>query len=393
MDFSLSEDQKLFRENIVRFARDELNGGAMERDRDAAFSRDLWRRCGEMGLCGLPVAEEYGGLGLDPLSTALALEALGYGCTDGGLVFAIGAHLLSAVVPLWLFGSDEQKKKYLPAIASGDHIWTQLFSEPNAGSDLASLEMRARRDGDVYVVDGQKVWSTWAQWADYGYLLARTDADAEKHQGITAFILDMKSPGVEVRPLREMTGTSDFNEVFFEGVRVPAKNVIGNPGEGWRVATYSLVNERSTVGGGGGGGSGEAVRELITLARSLGRSGEASVRQEIGRFIAASRIQKALAYKSATRAARGEANVWEAPLSKIFFSELNLAIDEFALGLQGPCSVLVEEDPLAMEDGRWQDRFLYARAWTIAGGSNEILRNMIAERGLGLPREPTRDKG
>jgi len=324
---------------------------------------------------------------LDPFEARIVAEEI----SRSGLPAVLGNALVQTAIEK--FGNDEQKKKYLPAIASGDHIWTQLFSEPNAGSDLASLEMRARRDGDVYVVDGQKVWSTWAQWADYGYLLARTDADAEKHQGITAFILDMKSPGVEVRPLREMTGTSDFNEVFFEGVRVPAKNVIGNPGEGWRVATYSLVNERSTVGGGGGGGSGEAVRELITLARSLGRSGEASVRQEIGRFIAASRIQKALAYKSATRAARGEANVWEAPLSKIFFSELNLAIDEFALGLQGPCSVLVEEDPLAMEDGRWQDRFLYARAWTIAGGSNEILRNMIAERGLGLPREPTRDKG
>jgi alkylation response protein AidB-like acyl-CoA dehydrogenase len=321
----------------------------------------------------------------DPFEQRILAEEI----TRAGLPPVLGNPLAATAIER--FGTEAQKRAYLPAIPRGDHIWTQLFSEPNAGSDLASLETRARRDGDAYVVDGQKVWSTWAQFADYGYLLARTDPDAEKHRGITAFILDMRSPGVDVRPLREMTGTTDFNEVFLEGVRVPVENVIGEPGDGWRVATQSLVSERSAVGG-GEGGLGATVRELVALAKTSRRNGRAAsedghVRQELGRFLAAARVHKLLGYKSATRAARGESSVWEAPLSKIFFSELNLAMDELALALEGPSSILTEEDPLAVEGGRWQDRFLYARAWTIAGGSNEILRNLIAERGLGMPRE------
>ena len=150
------------------------------------------------------------------------------------------------------FGTDDQRAAYLPPMARGDHIWTQLFSEPDAGSDLTSLQTRAQRDGDAYVVVGQKVWSTWAQWSDYGYLLARTEP-VDGPAGISAFILDMRSPGVDVRPLREMTGTTDFNEVFFDEVRIPAANMIGGPGEGWRVAGASLAEERSSVGGGGGG--------------------------------------------------------------------------------------------------------------------------------------------
>ncbi len=328
------------------------------------------------------VLARLAGAGTDPFEARILAEEI----ARAGIPAVLGNPLVTTAIER--FGTEEQRRRYLPLAARGDHIWTQLFSEPNAGSDLASLETKARREGDHYVVDGQKVWSTWAQWADYGYLLARTDPTVEKHRGITAFLLDMRSPGVEVRPLREMTGTTDFNEVFLEGVRIPAENVIGEPGAGWRVATYSLVHERSDVAGGGG----STVRELVELARGERRNGrpaleDGAVRQQLGRFLAASRIQQYLGWKSATRASRGESTVWEAPLSKIFFSELNLSMVEFALALEGPSSVLVEGDPLAVEEGRWQDRFLYARAWTIAGGSNEILRNLVAERGLGLPRE------
>lgn len=288
------------------------------------------------------------------------------------------------------FGTDEQRAAFLPPMARGDHIWTQLFSEPDAGSDLTSLQTRAARDGDDYVVTGQKVWSTWAQWADYGYLLARSEP-VEGPAGISAFILDMRSPGVDVRPLREMTGTTDFNEVFFDDVRIPAANLIGAPGEGWRVAGASLAEERSGVGGGGGGA--DPVRRLVDVARQHRRGGRAAiedgaVRQQIGGFAARTRIQRHLGQRMATKAARGKITPADAPLSKIWFSELNLEIAEAALSLLGARSMAVEGDELAYEDGRWQDVFLYARAWTIAGGSNEIMRNLIAERGLGLPREP-----
>ena len=288
------------------------------------------------------------------------------------------------------FGTDDQRASYLPPMARGDHIWTQLFSEPDAGSDLTSLQTRAQRDGDSYVVVGQKVWSTWAQWSDYGYLLARTEP-VDGPAGISAFILDMRSPGVEVRPLREMTSTTDFNEVFFDEVRIPAANMIGGPGEGWRVAGASLAEERSGVGGGGGGT--DPVLRLIDVARRHSRGGgpaidDGAVRQQIGAFAARARIQRHLGQRVATKAARGEITPADAPLSKIWFSELNLEMTEAALALQGARSMASEGDELSFEDGRWQDAFLYARAWTIAGGSNEIMRNLIAERGLGLPREP-----
>ena len=304
-----------------------------------------------------------------------------------GIPYVLGNPLVSGA--LRHFGTDEQRAAYLPPMARGDHIWTQLFSEPDAGSDLTSLKTRGTKDGDDYVIVGQKVWSTWAQWSDYGYLLARTEP-VEGPAGITAFILDMRSRGVNVRPLREMTGTTDFNEVFFDEVRIPADNIIGAPGEGWRVAGASLAQERSSIGGGRGD---DPIQRLVDVARSHRRGGrpaleDGSVRQQIGALAARLRIQRHLGQRMATRSAQGQITAADAPLGKIWFSELNLAMTESALALQGARSMASEGDELAYEDGWWQDAFLYARAWTIAGGSNEIMRNLIAERGLGLPREP-----
>jgi alkylation response protein AidB-like acyl-CoA dehydrogenase len=289
------------------------------------------------------------------------------------------------------FGTDEQHAVFFPPMARGDHIWTQLFSEPDAGSDLTGLQTRGTLDGNDYVIVGQKVWSTWAQWADYGYLLARTEP-VEGAGGITAFILDMHTPGIEVRPLREMTGTTDFNEVFLDEVRVPAANIIGAPGEGWKVAGASLAEERTGVASGGGSGA-DPVRRLVDLARRHRRGGrvaleDGAVRQQLGDLVARARIQRHLGQRMTTKAARGEMTAADAPLVKIWWSELNLEMAEAALALQGSRSMVTEGDELSEDDGRWQDIFLYARAYTIAGGSNEIMRNVIAERGLGLPREP-----
>jgi alkylation response protein AidB-like acyl-CoA dehydrogenase len=322
--------------------------------------------------------------GSDPHEQRILEQELG----AAGIPHVLGNPLVAGA--LKHFGTDEQRMAHLPAIARGDHIWTQLFSEPDAGSDLTSLQTRAMRDAGDFVVVGQKVWSTWAQWSDYGYLLARTEP-VDGPAGISAFILDMRSPGVDVRPLREMTGTTDFNEVFFDEVRIPAANMIGAPGEGWRVAGASLAEERSSVGGAGGGL--DPVTRLVEVARRTNRGGrpaieDNAVRQQIGALAARARIQRHLGQRMTTKAARGQVTPADAPMAKIWFSELNLEIDEAALALQGAQSMAVEGDELAFEDGRWQDAFLYARAWTIAGGSNEIMRNLIAERGLGLPRGP-----
>jgi alkylation response protein AidB-like acyl-CoA dehydrogenase len=320
---------------------------------------------------------------VDPIEQRIIVREL----AAAGVPYVLGNPLVSGA--LKAFGTDEQRDRYLPPMARGDHIWTQLFSEPDAGSDLASLQTTARLEDDHYVVNGQKVWSTWAQWADYGYLLARSEPKAGP-SGISAFVLDMASDGVEVRPLREMTGTTDFNEVFLHDVRIPAADLIGEPGAGWMAAQTSLLTEREGLGGGTGGGVADG---LVALARSHRRHGRAaiedhSVRQAIGSFEARSRIFRALGYRAATKAASGTVDPWDAPLTKLWYSELNLEVAEYGLALQGPRGSLVEGDPGAWDDGSWQDRFLYARALTIAGGSNEIMRNVIAERGLGLPREP-----
>jgi alkylation response protein AidB-like acyl-CoA dehydrogenase len=320
---------------------------------------------------------------LDAFQKRILNEELG----ASGVLSSLGNALVSGAIAT--FGTPEQQAEFLPKIATGEHIWTQLFSEPDAGSDLTSLKMKGVLDGDCYVVTGQKVWSTWAQFADYGYLLVRTEA-APGPAGISAFILDMKLPGVTIRPLREITGTTDFNEVFLDEVRIPVSSMIGSPGQGWKVANASLGTERSGVGVAGVDAD---LLRLVTLAKTAKRYGkpainDSAVRQDLARFAARAIIQNALTYTVTTRAETNTSAASDAPVTKIWFSELNLELAEYAISLQGAAGSLAEGDALAVDGGHWQDSFLYARAWTIAGGSNEIMRNLIAERGLGLPREP-----
>jgi alkylation response protein AidB-like acyl-CoA dehydrogenase len=289
------------------------------------------------------------------------------------------------------YGSDEQRRRHLPKIRSGRELWCQLFSEPGAGSDLASLRTRAVLDGDTYTVSGQKVWTTDGHWADYGYLLARTDSEAPKHKGISAFIVDMRSEGVTVRPLRELTGTSDFNEVFLDSVQLPVEAMIGSPGQGWVIANATLAHERTSVGA-AVVKLRLAIDGLVELARRVTIDGRPAidsdrVRDRIGEFSAEVEALSALTYANLTRWLRGTERMHDGAMAKLMFSELNLEIARFAVELGGEAGVLVEGDTDALDDGRWQDEWLYARAYTIAGGSSEIMRNLIAERGLALPRE------
>lgn len=349
-----------------------------ERAEDVATLRRWVRALDEAGFS----PSRHAAKRLDAFETRIAHQELR--ATE--IPYVLGNPLVQGAIAR--FGSELQKETYLPSIVNGDHIWTQLFSEPDAGSDLASLQTRADVDGDYFVVSGQKVWSTWAQYSDYGYLLART-TPGRTRQGITAFILDMKSPGVTTSPLREITGSADFNEVFLDGVRIPSENVIGEVDDGWKVSTASLADERGGVGGGGR----DPVADLIQLVRGCRRAGRPAeqsdaVRQDVARLAARSRVHRYLGYRSATKAEHGKSDAWDGPVNKILFSELHLAMADYAMELQGPRGGLVDGDPLAWDDGRWQDAFLYSRAWTIGGGTNEILRNLIAERGLGLPREP-----
>ncbi|MCU1692377.1 MAG: acyl-CoA dehydrogenase [Frankiales bacterium] len=289
-------------------------------------------------------------------------------------------------------GSDAQRARYLPTVRTASELWCQLFSEPDAGSDLASLRTRAVRQEDgSFRVTGQKVWTTDGHWSDFGYLLARTEPDLPKHKGISAFVLDMHAPGVTVRPLRVLTGTAEFNEVFLDDVEVPADALIGAPGQGWAIANATLAHERAGVGA-------AVVRlqlawhalvELAGVVEVEGRPAreDGGVRDELGRLGAEVEACTALTRATLRRWTAGTGRITDAPFAKLMFSELNLAMQSFALDLLGETGAAVEGDPALVDGGRWQDEWLYARAYTIAGGSSEVMRNVIAERGLGLPRE------
>jgi alkylation response protein AidB-like acyl-CoA dehydrogenase len=334
---------------------------------------------------GWPV--EHGGRpGASPEHAFIVAEEIARARTWG----EIGAGSLAAGAIL-AFGTGQQRRHYLPRIRSGADLWCQLFSEPDAGSDLASLKTRAVPDGDHYVVTGQKVWTTNGHHADIGYLLARTKLDAAKQAGITAFALDMRTPGVEVRPLREITGTNDFNEVFLDNVRVPADRVIGEVNDGWRVASASLSQERSGVGARGVELHAQ-LDDLFELARQATAGGrpaltDGAIRQRLGKLAALVHVTDVMSKAVQSRIVNGTEDAADGPLAKVFYSEVNLALAECGVALQGIDGMAAEGDGRAFADGWWQDAFLYARAYTIAGGANEVLKTVVAERALGLPRD------
>ncbi|SEG88647.1 hypothetical protein SAMN04489712_12251 [Thermomonospora echinospora] len=395
MEFGAGTPLEEFRGQVRAFVAAHAPGykvrSGVRSPENAAELKELQRWTAELyeaGYLGADWPAEYGGApDHDPLRAFVVGEEIARARAP---MPASGSSL--AAHALIRFGTEEQKRRYLPRIRSGEDLWCQLFSEPDAGSDLASLRTVAVRDGDEWVVSGQKVWTTNGHWSGYGYLLARTDPQAPKHKGISAFVLDMKAPGVQVRPLRELTGTSDFNEVFFDEVRLPADAIIGAPGQGWLIANASLAEERNGVGA-------SVVqlqlawKDLVEDARGVTVDGRPAlecddVRQRLAALRAEVDACELLAHTSLARWNAGRERAADAPITKLYFSELNLRIAEYALSLLGASGVLAEGDPDAVADGRWQDAYLYARAYTIAGGSSEIMRNIIAERGLGLPREP-----
>ena len=285
-------------------------------------------------------------------------------------------------------GTAEQQQRWLPGLLSGRDFWSQLFSEPEAGSDLASLRTAAVRDGDVYVVNGQKIWSTWADRAAYGILLARTDPAAPKHRGISYFVLDLSLPGVEVRPIREMTGQSHFNEVFLTDVRVPVDCRIGAEGEGWRLAKVTLGNERVSLSEGGVcWGMGPTSRETFDLLR---RSGVADPvrRQEAARLWIQTRILEWLGDRVVEALQRGDDPTPAASLKKRLADVHGQELMTLVKDLRGPAGMLGVQDAHAEEHDVWHWAYLFSRALTIGGGTTEVLSGIIAEQLLGLPREP-----
>jgi acyl-CoA dehydrogenase len=281
-------------------------------------------------------------------------------------------------------GSEAQRQRYLRPLLRGDEVWCQLFSEPDAGSDLAALRTRAERVGDDFVVTGQKLWTSSAQFCDFGILLARTDPDAPKHRGISFFLVDMRSPGIEVRPLPTATGSRHFNEVFFGGVRVPADQLVGALHGGWAVARETLAHESASIGS-SAHGTGD-VAALVRLARERGLAGDAHVRQQVAAAYVRERLLAWMRERLQAAIRAGRAPELDGSVLKVFWAESRVCKDETALRLLGPEGLLAGGD--APDGGRWPDQVLDRYTGTIGGGTLEVHRNGIGERVLGLPREP-----
>ncbi len=382
MDFALTEDQKTLRTTIIRFARDVLTPGAAERDREQRFDRELWRRCGEVGLPGLPVPEAYGGGGFDAVTTAVALEALGYGCTDGGLVFSLSAHLLSCVVPLWKFGTESQRRRWLPGLCDGTLVGVHAMSEPGSGSDAFTLRTRAVPDGDGFRLTGNKMFITNGPIADVVIVFALTDPAKGYHGGVTAFLVERGAAGFEAPRSIEKMGlrTSPFGELVFTDVRVGPDAVLGHVGGGAQMFVHSMDWERICLFAAHVGTMERLLETAVRYARTRTQFGQA-----IGKFQAVSHrladvkvaleAARLLVYRAAWRLDAGRSAQLDAAIAKLFVSESLVEAAMAAVQVHGGYGYAVEyEVERALRD---------AIGSTLYSGTSEMQRNIIA-RWLGL---------
>jgi alkylation response protein AidB-like acyl-CoA dehydrogenase len=392
MNFDDSPEDAQFRSEVRAWLSENapLRGGTDDWSQNHELD-DYAERCrkwqhqlyeGGWGAITWPV--EYGGRADTAWHQAIFnQEAAKYDVSTG--VFAVGIGMCGPT--LIAHGTEEQKQRYLGGMLRGEEVWCQLFSEPDAGSDLAGLKTRAERDGDEFVVNGQKVWTSGAQHSDWGILIARTDPDLPKHKGITYFLVDMRTPGVEVRPLRQITGHAHFNEVFLSDVRVPAENVVGAVNGGWAVAHTTMANERTLIGGSGGGVTPEQVFEL---ARRTGAASDPVIRQDLASFYMRTQLLRYMNYRVQTALSHGRQPGPEAATTKLFVSQHMSATGDLFMEIEGAAGMLSGES--AIDGGLWQTLFLNQWMSKLGGGTDNIQRNSLGEMVLGLPREPRTDK-
>ena len=289
---------------------------------------------------------------------------------------------------LLVAGTAEQQERWLPGLLDGSELWCQLFSEPGAGSDLASLTTTATRDGDEYVVKGQKVWTTFAHLARWGILLARTDPDATDQAGISYFVADMQAPGITVRPIRQMDGNADFNEVFLDDVRVPAANLVGDLHDGWKLAKVTLANERVSLSGEGAlWGQGPTADDVVALVRANGGTSAPVVRQRLAQLFIDGEVLRLIRLRTLSARVRGLEPGPEASVRKALADEHGQHVMATAVALADTYGMLSDRGPYASETSTWAQGYLYSRALTIGGGTSEVQRNILGERVLGLPRD------
>ncbi len=401
MDFNDTPEEAKFRAEARAFLEASCKPKAAENDR---MSRSLkpgeymkaakiyQRKKAEAGFAGITWAKEHGGRALPPIYAVIFnQEEAKFDAPFG--VFAIG---LGMCVPTVIaFASDEIKQRYVAKSLTGEEIWCQLFSEPGAGSDVAASKTKAVREGDEWVVNGQKVWTTGAHFSDFGILLARTNPEVEKHKGLTMFIIDMKAKGVDVRPIHQMSGGRDFNEVYFTDVRIPDTHRLGEPGMGWNVALVTLMNERLAVGG----SAGPDYKEIFEFARTISSpTGEGRLikndafRQKLADWIVRAEGYKLAKFRTMTALSKGQTPGPESSIGKVINANQMMDIGNSAIEALDHFGIVTESD-LAPLEGAFHQSYMFAPGLRIAGGTDEILRNIIAERVLGLPQDQRTDKG
>ncbi|MGV8996455.1 MAG: acyl-CoA dehydrogenase family protein [Parvibaculaceae bacterium] len=398
MDFNDTPEEAKYRAEVRTWLDKNATRKSKSKDAEQVKSLDelltkskAWQALkAENGYACITWPKEWGGGGGTTINNVIyGQEESNYAVT--GSVFAIGLGMCIPTVMYW--GSDEHKARFVKPAVRGDEIWCQLFSEPAGGSDVAGLRTRAEKDGDEWVINGQKVWTSGAHYCDYGIVLVRTDPNVPKHKGLTMFWVDMKSAGVEVRPIKQMSGDANFNEVFFTNVRVNDSQRLGNLGDGWKVALTTLMNERLAVGGSQGNAD---VAELIKLARETEIDGKpaisnGAVRERIADWYVQAQGLKFTRLRTLTALSKGETPGPESSISKIIAAKKMQDLGSFGMDLQDMGGIIRDRN-ISPEEGAYTEQWLGAAGYRIAGGTDEILRNIVAERVLGMPSDIRVDK-
>jgi alkylation response protein AidB-like acyl-CoA dehydrogenase len=399
MDFHYSSNEEAFRKEVRDWLaqnmkelpnwwnRPDMAGPEVDSKEYHQFSIWWHRKLYEAGFVGISWPKEYGGRGGTLMEGVVFYEEL----AKHRAPRPANAHGLGWCGPAILrFGTEEQRRRYIPKILSAEEIWCTLYSEPEAGSDMANVQTRAVEEGNYYIVNGQKVWTSGGHYADWGVILVRTDPNVPKHRGLSYLLVDMHSPGITLRPLRQITGHAEFNETFLDNVRIPKEQILGEKNKGWYVAAGALEFERSGMGE--AIGRENIIKDLIRIAKGMRDKGEPLtkdpvVRQKIAQFYLEASVLKYLFLRNLTHQLRGERPGPEGSVGHVFGVEFSQRLYDFAMQLQGPYSRLVRGSKYAIEHGRWQHNFLWWRGMSIATGTSEIQRNVIAQRGLGLPKQ------
>ena len=393
MDFKDSPEEATFRDQAATWLKANVPAPAELEGLSEMERGKLWqKRKADAGWACIRWPEEYGGRGANAIQQVILNQEESKVAAPATGQFSIGQGMAAPTMMTW--ATEEQKTRFLPKRASGEEIWCQLFSEPAGGSDLAALRTKAVKDGDDWIINGQKIWTSGAHYSDWGILVLRTDPDVPKHQGLSYFFLDMKSPGIEIKPIKQISGAANFNEVYFTDVRVSDTQRLGEVGQGWQVALTTLMNERASIGGGGGGAG---VKQALKLANSVNiddkpASEDRQVRAKLADWYVKEAGIKYTGYRSMTALSRGEIPGPENSIGKLVGAPKSQDLASFAIDLQEMGGVMWSPGENDF-DNLFQSSFMGIPGLRIAGGTDEIMANIIAERVLGLPQEPRMDKG